>query len=102
MENNENKFFNKLIKVQSIDGRTVIGRLKCIDNLGSIYLAETVEVFDKNGDYYTNFGLYNNCPDHLFNFESDKFQYQIYSPVIVPKDQVKKLSILKEEVEINN
>lgn len=100
MEINENKFLNKLIKVESIDGRIVIGRLKCIDNLGSIYLSETVEAFDKNGDYYTNFGLFNNCPDHLFNFESEKFQYQIYSPVIVLKQQVKKLSMLKEEVEI--
>lgn len=90
------KYLNKIIKiVSSNSNRIIIGKLKCIDDLGNLFLTETVEVFDREGEYYTNFGLYKNNSEHLFNFESEKNQYQIYSPSIVPKNQIKQISILK-------
>ncbi len=89
------KYLNLLLKVVAVNGRVVIGRLKCIDNLGNLFLTDTVEVFDKSGDYYFDFNLYKNGGDHLFNFESNDNQYQLYSPCIVPKDQIKNVYILK-------
>ena len=67
-----------------------------MDNLGTLFLSDTVEVFDKNGDFYYNFDLYKNNNDHLFSFESEKNLYQVYSPTIVPKNQIKKILIMKE------
>jgi small nuclear ribonucleoprotein (snRNP)-like protein len=90
------KYLNKLLKIVSVSDRTIIGRLKCIDNLGNLFLTETVEIFDKQGDYYYNFNLYTNNSEHLFNFESEKNQYQVYSPSIVPKKEIKQILILKE------
>ncbi len=90
------KYLNKLVKVVSTTERIIIGRLKCIDNLGNLFLSETVEVFDKQGDFYTNSNLYKNNSEHLFTFESDKNQFQVYSPSIVPKNQIKQILILKE------
>jgi len=89
------KYLNSLLKIISINGRVIIGRLKCIDNLGNLFITETVEVFDKSGDYYSNFNLYNNGGDHLFSFETNDNQYQIYSPCIVPKEQIKNIIIIK-------
>lgn len=90
------KYLNLLLKIISVNDRVVIGRLKCIDNLGNLFLSETVEAFDKKGDYNVNFDLYKNGPEHLFSFESETNQYQIYSPCIVPKDQIKQILILKQ------
>ncbi len=91
------KYLNKLLKIVSIDDRTIIGRLKCIDNLGNLFLTEVVEVFDKSGDYHFNFNLFDNSHDHIFNFESELKQYQLYSPCIVPKSQIKNILMMKEE-----
>ncbi len=91
------KYLNKILKIVSNSNRIIIGKLKCIDDLGNLYLTETVEVFDKDGEYYTNFGLYKNNQEHLFNFESQNNQYQIYSPSIVPKSQIKQIIILKAD-----
>ncbi len=94
--NSAQKYLNKLLKIVSVSNRKIIGRLKCIDNLGNLFLTETVEVFDKEGDYCYNFSLYANNSEHLFNFESEKNQYQVYSPCIVPKKEIKQILILKE------
>jgi small nuclear ribonucleoprotein (snRNP)-like protein len=90
------KFLNNLLKIIAIDGRVIIGKLKCVDNLGNLFLTETVEVFDKKGDYYTNFSLYSNNQDHFFAFESNDNQYQVYSPCIVPKSQIKNILTLND------
>jgi len=91
------EYLNKLLKIVSHDDRTLIGKLKCIDNLGNLFLTEVVEVFDKSGDYYFNFNLFDNSKDHIFNFESEIKQYQLYSPLIVPKSQIKNIIMLKSE-----
>jgi len=91
------KYLDRLLKVISVDDRTIIGRLKCIDNLGNLFLNEVVEVFDKAGDYYFNFNLFDNSQDHIFNFESEVKQYQLFSPAIVPKSQIKKIIMMKSE-----
>ncbi len=93
------KYLNKLLKIISHDDRTIIGKLKCIDNLGNLFITEVVEVFDKSGDYYFNFNLFDNTQDHIFNFESEIKQYQLYSPTIVPKSQIKNIIMLKSEIE---
>lgn len=90
------KYLSKLLKIVSVSERKIIGRLKCIDNLGNLFLTETVEVFEKQGDYSYSFNLYNNNSEHLFSFESDKNQYQVYSPSIIPKNEIKQIFILKE------
>jgi small nuclear ribonucleoprotein (snRNP)-like protein len=95
----KSKYLNKLLKIVSHDDRTLIGKFKCIDNLGNLFLTEVVEVFDKSGDYYFNFNMFDNTKDHIFNFESEIKQYQLYSPVIVPKSQIKNIIILKSEIE---
>jgi small nuclear ribonucleoprotein (snRNP)-like protein len=90
------QFLNKLIKIESNTDRTIIGKLKCVDNLGNLFLTETVEVYDKKGDFYTNFSLYKNNEEHLFSFESEVNNYQVYSPCIVPREQIKKIIKLKD------
>jgi small nuclear ribonucleoprotein (snRNP)-like protein len=89
-------FLNRLIKVVSKDDRIIIGRLKCIDNNCTLYLTEVVEVFDKQGDHYVNSDLFKNNEDCFFNFDSEKNFYQVYSPCIVPKTEIKNIIMLKE------
>ncbi len=91
----ETKYLNSLLKITSINERIILGRLKCADNLGNLFLTECVEVFDKEADYYTNFNLFKNTDEHLFSFESKANQSQIYSPTIVPKNQIKSIKLLK-------
>jgi small nuclear ribonucleoprotein (snRNP)-like protein len=91
---NSTEFLNKYIKVISQDDRIIIGKLKCIDNNCTLYLTEVVEVFDKNGDYYNEMGLFKNNDETIFAFESEKNSYQIYSPTIVPKEHIKSLIML--------
>jgi len=82
---------NKILKIITNDGRNVIGRLKCIDNLGNLYITETCEVFDKNEDYCLDFDVFKNNEENYFSFDSNKNYYQIYSSCIVPKKEVKKI-----------
>ena len=46
------KFLDQLIRVQTNEGRVIIGKMKCIDNCGNLYLIQTVEVFPKDSDLY--------------------------------------------------
>jgi small nuclear ribonucleoprotein (snRNP)-like protein len=95
VESIEQKYLNQIIKIVSNNDRIILGKLQCIDNLGNLYLIETVEVFDKNSDNYVSFDLYKNNKDHVFQFESAKNQYQLYNPCIVPLTEVKNVFILK-------
>jgi small nuclear ribonucleoprotein (snRNP)-like protein len=88
-------FLNKLLKIITYDGRNVIGRLKCVDNLGNLYINETCEVFDKNEDFCLNFDIFKNNYENYFSFETEKNYYQIYSSCIVPKKEIKNIIISK-------
>jgi small nuclear ribonucleoprotein (snRNP)-like protein len=94
MSEKENKYLDKLLKVVSKDGRIVLGRLKCLDYLGNLYLNETVEVFNKESDHYFHWDLYKNTEENLFTFETEKNQYQTNSPCLVPWNQVEKIYIV--------
>ena len=96
MEEIENKYLNKIIKVVSNEGRIIIGKLECFDNRGNLYLIQTVEVFDKSSDKYINFKLYENHSDHSFYFDSEKNNYQLYSNVIIPLKEISELKMYKE------
>ena len=89
------KYLNKLIRVVTHDDRNLIGKLKCIDNLGNIYINETCEVFDKNENYCTFFDIYKNNNENFFSFDTQKSYYQIYTSCLVPKIQVKNIFILE-------
>ena len=90
------KYLDKLIKVITIDDRNLIGKLKCIDNFGNIYINETCEVFDKNDDYCTYFDIYKNNSENYFSFDSDKNYYQMFAACLVPKKEIKDIFILSQ------
>lgn len=90
------KFLDQLIRVQTNEGRVIIGKMKCIDNCGNLYLIQTVEVFPKDSDLYSKFNLYENHPDHSFYFNSEKNNYQLYNNCIVPMKEILKLSIIRQ------
>ena len=90
------RFLEKLLKVETHEGREIIGKMKCIDDAGNLYLVQTVEVFPKDSDRYCEFSLYDNHPDHSFHFSSEKNQYQLYNNCIVPIKEIGKMSIIKE------
>ena len=87
------KYLNRLLKIKTKDERNLIGKLKCIDNLGNLYITETCEVFDKNDDFCLNFNIFKNNDENYFSFESEKNYYQIYSSCIVPKNEIKNIMI---------
>jgi small nuclear ribonucleoprotein (snRNP)-like protein len=90
----KDKIINKLVKIVSNEGRVLIGRLKCIDNGCTLYLSDVVEVFSKEGDHYVESELYKNNGENYFGFYTEKNYYQIYSPAIIPKSQVKQIIML--------
>jgi small nuclear ribonucleoprotein (snRNP)-like protein len=92
----KNNFLNKLVKIVSHDDRVIIGKLKCIDNNCTLYLTEVVEAFGKQSDHCVNIGLFKNNEENFFGFESQINYYQVYSPCIVPKEQIKNIIMLKE------
>ena len=94
MSENKEEIINKLVKIVSNDDRVLIGNLKCIDDSCTLFLTDVVEVFDKEGDFYVPNVLYKNNNDNIFGFESEKNYYQIYSPSIIPKNQIKKIYML--------
>lgn len=99
VEKFKSKYIDKLIKIESNEGRVVIGKMKSVDDQGNIYLIETVEVFSKDSDQYFKFDLYENHPDHLFYFESIKNNYQLHNNCIVPMKEVMSIFMLKSKIE---
>lgn len=89
------KVLDKYMKIVTNEGRIIIGKSQCIDNSGTIYLVDVVEVFDNNCDFKALLNLFENQEGHNLYFSTDKFNYQIYSNTIVPLKEVKHISILK-------
>lgn len=90
---------DKLIKVISDDDRIFIGKLKCIDNYCNLFISESVELFDKNSDLHYDLPIFHPVDlekdEHLFYFETEKYQYQMYGPLIIPGNKIKKVIELK-------
>ena len=86
-------FLDKLLKITTHDDRIIIGRLKSLDYLGNLYLGQSVEVFDKNDDYYTPLDIYKNTNDYNLNFESDKNCYQLTGTTIIKKESIKNIKL---------
>jgi small nuclear ribonucleoprotein (snRNP)-like protein len=90
----EFKNINKLVKIVSKEGRVLIGQLKCIDNGCTLFLTDVVEVFDKEGDHSVESELHKNNGENYFGFDTEKNYYQIYSPAIIPKSEIKQIIML--------
>ena len=90
----KDKVIDKLVKVVSNEGRVLIGKLKCIDNGCTLFLTDVVEVFDKEGDHYVDSELFKNNGENYFGFDSEKNYYQIYSPAIIPRSEIKQIIML--------
>lgn len=88
------KYLNKLIKVITNDERNLIGKFKCIDDKGNIYINETCEVFDKNDHYCTYFNIYKNNNENIFSFDTDKNYYQMFTACLIPIKEIKNILIL--------
>ena len=91
------KYIDKIIRVETNEGRIIIGKVKCIDCYGNLYLIETVEVFDRKSDRFFFFKLYENHPEHSFYFDSEQYNYQLYSNCIIPMKEIAKISMLKKD-----
>ena len=95
----ENEFIDKYLKVISNDDRVFIGKLKCIDNYSNLFLSDSVELFNKNSDFYYDLDIFHPSDiekdENIFYFETDKYQYQMYGPLIVPGDKIKTIVQLK-------
>lgn len=89
------KYIDKLMKIESNEGRVIIGKLKSVDAQGNMYLIETVEVFSKDSDQYFKFDLYENHPEHTFYFESSESNYQLHNNCIVPMKEVRNIIMAK-------
>ena len=94
-----NELIDKYLKVISNDDRIFIGKLKCIDNYSNLFLSDSVELFDKSSDLYYDLEIFHPIDiekdENIFYFETDKYQYQMYGPVIIPGEKVKKVIKLK-------
>ncbi len=90
----KDKIINKIIKVVSNEGRVLIGKLKCIDNGCTLFLTDVVEVFDKAGDHYVDYDLHKNNGENYFSYDTQKNHYQIYSPAIIPRSEIKQIIML--------
>jgi small nuclear ribonucleoprotein (snRNP)-like protein len=90
------KILDKLIKVETNEGRIVLGKMKCIDSKGNLFITQTVEVFNKGSDLYCPSKLYENNNEYSFYFDTKDNYYQLYSNCIVPLKEIKTLNILKD------
>lgn len=92
----KNKLIDKYIKIVSNQGRIIIGKCQCIDNSGTIYLLDTVEVFDNNSEYKSLFTLFENTDQYQLYFNTDKYTYQIYGDCIIPFNEIDDILVLKD------
>lgn len=90
------RILDKVIKVETNEGRVVLGKMKCVDSEGNLYITQTVEVFRKESDLYCKSKLYENNKECSFYFDTPDNYYQLYSNCIVPLKEIKHLHILKE------
>lgn len=87
------EYINQIIKVITKDERIVLGKLKCLDYLGNIYLSHSVEIFEKDGDFISQFEIFENSKDGTYSYESDKNVYHITGTVVIRKESVKSILI---------
>jgi len=92
----KSSYLDKLIKVILINDRVVMGFLTCIDNYCNLYISNSVELFSKSSDHYLNHDLFKSniqSSDSFFSFESDKHQFQIFGPLIIPGKEIRSILI---------
>lgn len=87
------EYLNQIIKVITKDDRAILGKLKCLDYLGNIYLSHSVEIFSKESDFVSEFEIFENSKDATYSFESDSNVYHITGTVVIRKESVKSVSI---------
>lgn len=91
------EYIDKVLQITSTDNRVILGKLKSIDYRGDIYLTHCVEVFDKNGDYYSPFEIYENNDNFTLSLESDSYSYQMVGSMLIKKKDVKSIRTKKQD-----
>jgi len=97
IEEFKKEYMDKLLKVVLINDRIVMGFLTCIDNYCNLYISHSVELFNKEGDHYLNHDLFKPVKDNndsFFSFESEKDQFQLFGPLIIPGKEIKSILMM--------
>lgn len=88
-------FLNQIIKITTIDNRTLLGRLEYIDYLGYLYLTQSVEVFSKGEDFFSPLQIYQNSEFCRINFESKENSYQVIGSMVVKVESIMSMSMIE-------
>lgn len=90
------EYIDKLIRIKTLDDRIILANVKSLDYRGNIYLANTVEVFNKEEGFVSNFEIYENTKDVKFKFESKQNEYQIIGDSCINKSNIKSVHIKQQ------
>ena len=90
-------FIDQVLKFNTKENRTIIGKLKAYNKNGDFYLIECVEVFDKASPHYAFNELFENNID-IFYYETERYVYQKMNNCIFPLSEVGDIFVLKDEV----
>ena len=90
-------FIDQILKFNTKENRTIIGKLKAYNKNGDFYLVECVEVFDKTSPHYAFNELFTNNTE-IFYYETDKYVYQKMNNCIFPLSEIGEIFVLKDEI----
>ena len=91
-------FIDQVLKFNTKENRTIIGKLKAYNKNGDFYLVECVEVFDKTSPHYAFNELFVNNNTDIFYYETEKYVYQKMNNCIFPLSEIGDIFVLKDEI----
>jgi small nuclear ribonucleoprotein (snRNP)-like protein len=85
------KVIEKIVRVQVSDGREYVGILQSVDQAGTVYVQDALEVVDKRDATFLHHDL---ITPHLLRFNADKERaLKAIGSIVVPRKHVVKISL---------
>ncbi len=90
------EYLDKLVRIQTLDDRVILAFVKSLDYRGNVYLSNTVEVFNRDEGFVSNFEIYENSKEVKLKFESETNEYQIIGDSCINKSNIKSVHIKQQ------